>query len=295
MQIGVRQQREVARALDRRRELALVMGARAGDARRDDLAVLADEILEQLDVLVVDPLDLLGGEAAELAPLEELLRALLVALVVAALSFSFASAEAASASGWGHIYSPSTNSISVACSRSVRLERLFAARNPVTVTLLPSFAAARSFASRSNATAAISQLTLRSPPASICTESCWSLNFSIATRAGVYRSASSSINWPATVTRFACANVQALAGSAGLSSAGLGSAGLAASLRGASPRGTSPAPRTDFAFSSFIIGEGVVQARSIFMIRCRRTASLNLNECSSSPSASASHSMFMST
>src|SRR3989442_12488882 len=218
------------------------VGARAGDPRRDDFAVLADEVLEQLDVLVVDPLDLLGGEAAELAPLEELLRALLVALVVAALALSFALlAETAPASGWRHFYSPSANSISVACSMSVRLERLFAARNPVTVTLLPSFAAARSFASRSNATAAISQLTLRSPPASLCDESCWSLNFSTATRAGVYRSASSSISLPETVTRFACANAQALAGSAG----------FAASLRGgASPRGASPGPRTDFAFSS---------------------------------------------
>src|SRR5438876_11981642 len=135
VQVGVRHQREVARALDRRRELALVVGARAGDPRRDDLAVLADEVLEQLDVLVVDPLDLLGGEAAELAPLEELLRALLVALVVAALAFSLALlAETAPASGWRHFYSPSPNSISVACSMSVRLERLFAARNPVTVT-----------------------------------------------------------------------------------------------------------------------------------------------------------------
>src|SRR6266508_2197000 len=290
VQVGVRHQREIARALDRRRELALVMGARSSDPRRDDLAVLADEVLQQIDVLVVDPLDLLSGEAAELAALEKLLRALLFALAVAALAFSLAFSEAASTSGWGHVYSPSTNSICVACSKGVLLERFLAARNPVTVTLLPSFAAARSFASRSNATAAISQLTLRSPPASVCTESCWSLNFSTATRAGVYRSASSSISWPATVTRFACANAQAPAGSAGFSSAG-----LAASLRGASPRGASPGPRTDFAFSSFIIGEGVVQARSIFMIRCLRTASLNLNECSSSPSASASHSMFMST
>ena len=42
-------------------------------------------------------------------------------------------------------------------------------------------------------------------------------------------------------------------------------------------------------------GEGVVQARSIFTTRCRSTASLNLNECSSSPSVSESHSMFIST
>src|SRR5712664_244529 len=247
VQVGVRHQREIARALDRCRELALVVGARSGDPCRDYLAVLADEVLQQIDVLVVDPLDLLGGEAAELAALEKLLRTLLFALAVSALAFSFAFSEAASTSGWGHVYSPSANSICVACSKSVRLERLFAARNPFTFTLLPSFAAARSFASRSNATAAISQFTLRSPPASVCRESCWSLNFSTATPAGVCRSASSSISLPETATRFVCANAQALAGSAGLT----------ASLRGASPRGASPGPRTDFALSYFIIGEGV--------------------------------------
>ena len=70
VQVGVRQQREEARALDRGRQLALVARGGAGDARRDDLAVLVDEVLQQLDVLVVDPLDLLGGEAAELAAAE---------------------------------------------------------------------------------------------------------------------------------------------------------------------------------------------------------------------------------
>src|SRR5258708_32935685 len=285
VQVGVRHQREIARALDRRRELALVVSTGSGDPRRDDLAVFTDEVLQQIDVLVIDPLELLGGEAAELAALEKLLRALLFALAVAALAFSLAFSEAASTSGWGHVYSPSANSICVACSKGARLDRLLAARNPFTFTLLPSFALARSFASRSNATAAISQLTLRSPPASLCRESCWSLNFSSGTPAGVWRSPSSSINLPETVIRFACANAQALAGSAG----------LAASLRGASLRGASPGPRTDFAFSSFIIGEGVIQARSILMIRCRNTASLNLNECSSSLSVSLSHSIFMST
>src|SRR5216117_2633359 len=197
VQVGVRHQREIARALDRRRELALVVGARSGDPCRDDLAVLADEVLQQMDVLVVDPVDLLGGEAAELAALEKLLRALLFALAVSAPAFSLAFSEAASTSGWGHVYSPSANSICVACSKGAQPERLLAARNPFTFTLLPSFALARSLASRSNATAAISKLTLRSPPASVCTESCWSLNFSIGTPAGVCRKASSSIRRPA--------------------------------------------------------------------------------------------------
>src|SRR5438046_9870840 len=137
VQVGVRHQSEVTRALDRRRELALVVSPRSGDPRRDDLAVFADEVLEQIDVLVVDPLDLLGGEAAELAALEELLRALLFALAVAALAFSLAFSEAASTSGWGHVYSPSANSTCVACSKGARLERLLAARNPFTFTLLP--------------------------------------------------------------------------------------------------------------------------------------------------------------
>src|SRR5258708_7652201 len=197
----------MARSLGRCRGLVVGIRARSEDPSWNDLAMLAHEVFEQIDVLVVDPLDLLRGETAELAALEKLLRALLIALAVAALAFSLAFAETASTSGWGHdVYSPSANSICVACSKSVRLERLFAARNPFTFTLLPSFAAARSFASRSNATAAISQLTLRSPPASVCRESCWSLNFSTGTPAGVCRSASSSISLPETATRFACAN-----------------------------------------------------------------------------------------
>src|SRR3954464_4851717 len=71
MQIGVRNQRQETRALDRFRELTLVAGGGAGDARRDDLAGLVDEVLQHFDVLVVDPLDLVGGEAAELAAAEK--------------------------------------------------------------------------------------------------------------------------------------------------------------------------------------------------------------------------------
>src|ERR1700752_2046780 len=87
VEIGVRQEREEARALDRVGELALVAGRGAGDARRDDLAGLVDEVLQDLDVLVVDPLDLLGGEAAELAPAEQRPLAL-VLLVLAELSLA---------------------------------------------------------------------------------------------------------------------------------------------------------------------------------------------------------------
>src|SRR5438067_2669258 len=90
MQIGVRQQREKARALDRRRKLSLIVRLRAGDPRRHDLAVLLDEVLEDVDVLVVDLLHLFGGEAAELAALEQIIPAL---AFLAVLAFRLASSD----------------------------------------------------------------------------------------------------------------------------------------------------------------------------------------------------------
>src|SRR3989442_14298390 len=90
VQVCVRQQREIARALDRRGELPLIACLRAGDPRRHDLAVLLDEILEDVDVLVVDLLDLLGREAAELAALEQVVAAL---AFLAVLALSFASTD----------------------------------------------------------------------------------------------------------------------------------------------------------------------------------------------------------
>src|SRR5690606_17114835 len=71
VQIGVGQQGQEARALDGGRQLALIAGLGAGDARRHDLAGLGDEVLQQIDILVVDLFDLLGREAAELATLEQ--------------------------------------------------------------------------------------------------------------------------------------------------------------------------------------------------------------------------------
>ena len=71
MAVGERQQREETRPLDRHAQLALVARARAGDARRHDLAVVVDEVAQDLDVLVVDLLDLLGREATDLLALEQ--------------------------------------------------------------------------------------------------------------------------------------------------------------------------------------------------------------------------------
>src|SRR5262245_40286827 len=67
----VRQKGDRARALDRRLELALVQGAGPRNAARKDLAALGYERLEELDVLPVHVLELLGAEAADLAAPDE--------------------------------------------------------------------------------------------------------------------------------------------------------------------------------------------------------------------------------
>jgi len=48
VQVGVRQQCEKTRALDCRVELTLVMGLGAGETRRGDFAVFADEVFQRL-------------------------------------------------------------------------------------------------------------------------------------------------------------------------------------------------------------------------------------------------------
>src|SRR5690349_7077866 len=69
--VGIRQQGQEARALDGGVQLALVDRAGAGQARRDDLAVLGDEVAQGVDVLVVDLFDAGDGEAAEALALEQ--------------------------------------------------------------------------------------------------------------------------------------------------------------------------------------------------------------------------------
>ena len=71
MLVCVRQQREVTRTLDRRRKLTLVERLRARDAARDDLARLGDVLLERGEILVIDLLDALGRETAELPTARE--------------------------------------------------------------------------------------------------------------------------------------------------------------------------------------------------------------------------------
>src|SRR5262245_55968019 len=64
---GVRQQRQLASALDRGRDLVLVPAAGAGDATGADLAALGHEATEARHVLVVDELDLVLAVRAGLA------------------------------------------------------------------------------------------------------------------------------------------------------------------------------------------------------------------------------------
>src|SRR5208282_879055 len=65
------QQCQKTRTLDRRVQLALVVRLGTGEPCGDDSAIVLNEIAQRLHVLVVDELDLLGGEATELPALEK--------------------------------------------------------------------------------------------------------------------------------------------------------------------------------------------------------------------------------
>src|SRR4029077_19488764 len=62
---GEREESDVARALDRERDLALVQRAVAADAARGDLATLGDEVLHRLRVLVINDRCLIRAELAD--------------------------------------------------------------------------------------------------------------------------------------------------------------------------------------------------------------------------------------
>src|SRR3546814_532137 len=65
------QEADMARALDRLRQLALLLGGNRSDAAGDDLAALGHEALEQTDVLIVDLRRVLAGKGAGLAATEK--------------------------------------------------------------------------------------------------------------------------------------------------------------------------------------------------------------------------------
>src|SRR5258707_1395449 len=91
----IRDERDLAGALDRRLQLALVLGAGAGNAPRQDLAALGHERPDQLHILVVDVVDLVRAELADLATAEQ--RAALSFFLVARLLVAAAAAAAATA------------------------------------------------------------------------------------------------------------------------------------------------------------------------------------------------------
>src|SRR5450759_5754049 len=64
----IRQQAEEARAFDRLRQFALLLGRYRGDAARNDLAALRHVALQQLDVLVVDLRRVGAGKRTGLPP-----------------------------------------------------------------------------------------------------------------------------------------------------------------------------------------------------------------------------------
>src|SRR4030088_287074 len=64
----VRQQRQLARALHRPGDLALVAAAGPGDAPRADLAAVGDQAAQRADVLVVDLVALAAAVRTGLAP-----------------------------------------------------------------------------------------------------------------------------------------------------------------------------------------------------------------------------------
>src|SRR5471030_1443693 len=71
---GERNEGDGAGALDRVLQLPLMERTSAGDAARQDLATLRDELLEHLHILEIDVFDLLDAELADpLAPIKELL------------------------------------------------------------------------------------------------------------------------------------------------------------------------------------------------------------------------------
>src|SRR5260370_34244458 len=64
--IGVRQQGQEARTTDGELQLALIVSTRTRDAARNNLAGLGDVDLQRRQILVVDLLDVVGPESAEL-------------------------------------------------------------------------------------------------------------------------------------------------------------------------------------------------------------------------------------
>ena len=175
-------QREKARALDRHRQLALVARLGAGDARRHDLAVFLDEVLQDLDVLVVDLLDAFGGEAAELLALEQVVAALALLCLPSSLPEPFPWGRGMSVSfqsGFSSFEFVDVQGDGDAGAVAAGEESLAAQFSSSAISWPAQFAGSP------NATAASSHSTFRSPPASAWIDACPSMQSSAGMPAGV--------------------------------------------------------------------------------------------------------------
>src|SRR3954470_9463980 len=103
----VRNQRELARTLDRGLQLALMQRAGVGDAAWLDLAALGQERRQQADVLVVDVVDLLRAELADAPAAEEPSARALARLGLVVLALRSAAAAAAATTFFAHRCPPS--------------------------------------------------------------------------------------------------------------------------------------------------------------------------------------------
>src|SRR6185436_19582387 len=83
---GVRHQGDLARALDRRLERALMRRAHAGEPARLDLAPLRNERRQEFHVLVADVVDLLDAEHAHAPAAEKRAASALVLVVLLVLA-----------------------------------------------------------------------------------------------------------------------------------------------------------------------------------------------------------------
>src|ERR1043166_3180427 len=107
-------ERQLARTHDRGAQLPLMHGACAGDAARQNLRALGDERHQQLDVLVVDVVDLVRAELADLAAAEHR-----TALAVLPLLSALSARPAAAATGSLPAVHRSTSFMSKRSSSSV--------------------------------------------------------------------------------------------------------------------------------------------------------------------------------
>src|SRR3954468_20337404 len=118
----IRDERDLPSALDRRLQLALMLGARSGNASRQNLAAFGNERPNQLHILVVDVVDFVRAELADLAAPEECppLSLFLVAGLLVAGAAAATAAARSSLSKWHGLNLPYFETVIVLIVRLAR-------------------------------------------------------------------------------------------------------------------------------------------------------------------------------